>query len=37
MVFEVHSLNRSYVEDTYLTNKRFSYMRSFEKKLSNIL
>jgi hypothetical protein len=37
IVFEVHSLNRSYVEDTYLANKRFSYMSSIKKGMSNIL
>jgi len=37
MVFEVHALNRSYVEDNYLATKRFSYINSVKRGLSRVL
>lgn len=37
MVFEVHTLNRSYVEDTYLATKRFSYINAVKRGLNRIL
>jgi hypothetical protein len=37
MVFEVHALNRSYVEDNYLSTKRFSYINSVKRGLSRVL
>lgn len=37
IIFEVHSVNKSYVEDGYFTSKRFSFLNSnFLKILSNI-